>query len=237
LAGRKEPCRLYESGQLRRVTGDTIRPGGFKLTERALAVCSFPPGARVLDVGCGSGATVKYLIDRHNLAAVGVDPSAMLLAEGLRRRPGLPLVPGRGENLPFADGRMDGVFAECTLSVMEDAGRALREFHRVLKPDGMLAVADVYVREPLAARALRHLRPEGCLTGALSWEELTAKITAAGFKILLWEDHSRLLAELAARLILADIPLAALGGNQPDIRSAIKNARPGYLLIIARKPG
>ncbi len=46
-----DTCRVYEQASLREALGDTLRPGGFALTERALAVCALPAGARVCLLG------------------------------------------------------------------------------------------------------------------------------------------------------------------------------------------
>ena len=48
------------------------RPGGFELTDRALALARLSAGARVLDVGCGLGASVAHLVDHCGLRAVGL---------------------------------------------------------------------------------------------------------------------------------------------------------------------
>lgn len=237
MTRKKQSFCLYESVSFRQMTGATIRPGGFKLTERALAFAGFVPGSKVLDVGCGQGATVAYLIDHYKLAAVGVDPSLTLLEQGLSIHPGLPLLEGAGENLPFGNDQMDGIFAECTLSVMEDQERALREFWRVLKPGGLLVMTDLYLREPLFAGELRTLEPKSCLGGALTAGDLADKLKYTGFDILIWEDHSRLLAELTGRLILSGAGLDDLPGQAfRDNWAMIKKSRPGYLLLIAGKP-
>ncbi len=193
-------CLVYESGPVRDATGDTIRPGGIYLTERALSYCAFKPGTNVLDVGCGTGATVEFLI-KNGLDAVGIDPSEALLEAGRRRNPGLPLIHAGGESIPFADSAMDGIFAECCLSLMPDIDRALSEIHRVLKSGGWLVITDVYVRNPGFLKELRALPLASCVTGALPREELVQKLVLHGFDIILWEDHTNLLKELTARLI------------------------------------
>ncbi len=234
---------MYESASIRDVTGDAIRPGGFIITDRALAFCSFAAGARVLDVGCGVGATVEHLQRDYQLDAVGVDPSAVLLEQGRRRCPGLPLLEGAGENLPFGDGEMDGVFAECTLTVMKNPVQALAECYRVLKDGGWLVVADVYARNPAGAEELHGLPLSGCLAGAMSERELLQIISGNGFKVVLWEDYSRLLAELSARLILTHGSMSAFWGCVTDgtadcgeIQKTVQKARPGYALVVAQKP-
>ncbi|HTG83025.1 MAG TPA: class I SAM-dependent methyltransferase, partial [Geobacteraceae bacterium] len=134
----------YESPLLRKVAGATIRPGGLTLTERGVAFCRFPSGARLLDVGCGAGATVEYLRSRYGFAAAGVDISRLLIAEGLVRDPALPLVEAEAEALPVEDGVLDGVLCECVLSLVGEPLRALREFRRVLRPGGHLILSDMY---------------------------------------------------------------------------------------------
>jgi arsenite methyltransferase len=98
-----EVCRIYELPGVQRVTGATIRPGGLALTRRAVALADLPAGARVLDVGCGAGATLDYLAGL-GLRATGIDPSAKLLEQGTAEKltRAYPFTQGRGETLPFA---------------------------------------------------------------------------------------------------------------------------------------
>ncbi|SFG30069.1 Ubiquinone/menaquinone biosynthesis C-methylase UbiE [Desulfotomaculum arcticum] len=235
-----EVCRVYEQGAVRGPTGDVLRPGGMKLTERALHRCGLAGRAKILDVGCGAGMTVEYLVNR-GYDAVGVDPSEVLLAAGRRRNPSLALVGGRGEALPFADGAMDGIFAECTLSLMDDVDRALGEMHRVLRQDGWLVISDVYLRNPAGAAGLRLLPLHCCFTGALTREALWEKLKDRGFTPVLWEDHTPQLKEFTARLIWEHGSLAAFWGcvtagqvQSAGVSEAVAAARPGYCLVLAQ---
>ena len=211
----------YESGPLREVTGTAIRPGGLALTDRALG---FPAGAQILDVGCGAGASVEHLCGHHGFDAEGVDISRVLLAEGLGRNPALALSEGTAQALPFADESRDGVLCECALSLFEDPLAALAEFHRVLRLGGYLILSDLYSRDAAAWAGSQGWGVE------LTREELERMLAEIGFATHIWEDHTHLLRELAARLILAHGSLEGLGcapgGNA---------RRPGYYLLVALK--
>lgn len=61
------PRTIYDRFGITEMADDGIRPGGLRLTERALEFCRFPAQVPVLDVGCGNGATVHYLRTVHNL--------------------------------------------------------------------------------------------------------------------------------------------------------------------------
>ncbi len=228
---------MYESVVLQRATGKTIRPGGLSLLEHALTLYHFRADSRILDVGCGMGATVSYLREKHDLRAAGLDLSRKLLAQSL---PSLPRLRARAEILPVASRCLEGVVCECVLSLVKDPLTTLSEFYRVLTPGGLIILSDIYRRDPRTNT--QDLTADCCLAGATTREEVLEWVTKAGFSILLWEDHSRLLAELAAKLIFIYGSMAAFWGQfaQGDegekMEKAVKAMRPGYYLIVASKP-
>jgi SAM-dependent methyltransferase len=195
------------------------------LTERAIDFCSFTAGAQLLDVGCGVGATVERLISRYGFDACGVDTSPALIAEGLGRNTALRLSEATAEALPFAGGSQDGILCECVLSLLENPHTALVEFQRVLRSGGYLILSDMYAREQSAGQ-----EPDGCLRGVAPREKLQEWLSASGFATIHWEDHTPMLRELAARLILA-------GGSLEGFCCATNGSgqRPGYYLLVARK--
>jgi arsenite methyltransferase len=238
-------CCIY--GQLGRevAVDEPIRPGGLALTARALSLSLWPPGARVLDLGCGSGAALSYLIGQGGLRAWGLDPSGQLLGRGRESDPELPLIRAASEDLPCTAASLDGILAECSLSLVEDVDRVLRECFRVLKMGALILIHDVYARQPNGAAALRNLPVRCCLAGAVSRQEWLARLTDAGFQVLLWEDHTAALKEFAARVIFSYGSLEAFwckagNQNQPtaarEIQETVAQSSPGYFLLLAHKP-
>ena len=110
----------------------------------------FPPGARVLDLGCGGGTEL------HALAARGCIPTGVdirMLAE-----PGF--VCAAAEALPFRDGTFDGVLCKVMLPYTDER-RTLAEIARVLRPGGTCRLSShglgYYVRYLLRGRFLERI--------------------------------------------------------------------------------
>jgi len=215
-----EACApLWERPALRRAAGETLRPGGFALTDRACGLIGLAPGWRVLDVGSGLGATVARLRARHGVDAWGVEPSGVQAA----RAGSAHLVRARGEALPFRAGCFDAVFCECVLSLLPDAGAGMNEFFRVLRPGGFLVLADLCA--PGGACGGPDPKADSCADRAVPVSAVRALAEGCGFAVRLVEDHSRHLRDLAARLILAGEPLPGCGRGL------------GYYLMIATRQG
>jgi len=236
--------KLYESDVLRLATGDTLRPGGFVLTDLGVKSCAFLPGARVLDVGCGRGATVERLVSQYHLQAIGLDPSEVLLEYGRRKYPAINLIQGLGEELPFPANHMDGVFTECALSVMEHLDKALKEIFRVLKPGGWLVINDVYARNSDRLQALQELNLDSCIRRALPKEQLINMLLEQEFYIVNWTDHTNLLTQLMVDLIMTHgsmnefwLKSSSCSGSVDSslAQAAIKQAKMGYFQLIAKK--
>jgi arsenite methyltransferase len=236
-----ERVRLYEQSLLLEVAGETIRPGGLALTDRAVEFCVLPSGARVLDVGCGPAASIEHLRVKHRFNAIGLDPSQLLLRSGRRRDPSLRLIQSPGEYLPIAGDQFSAVLTECSLSVMQNSARALAEFWRVLRSNGYLILSDIYARNPAGADALHDLPLDSCISGAISQAAIIDRVEAAGFKVALWEDHTTALNAFAAQLIWSNGSLpqfwcrATSRADAGDIQLAIARSKPGYYLLIAQK--
>ncbi|MFG2498737.1 class I SAM-dependent methyltransferase [Streptomyces sp. NPDC048441] len=103
-----------------------------KLAGRSLA------GARVIDVGAGTGIATALLADR-GARVVGVEPGEGMAREFRRTLPTAPLVRGDGDRLPFADGSADFLtYAQAWHWTHQE--RSVPEALRVLRPGGALAL-------------------------------------------------------------------------------------------------
>ena len=231
--------RLYEQPEFRAASGLTLRPGGEAMTRRGLALCGLtlrPDGAadlEALDIGCGVRVT-------------GIDPSSDLLSEAARGAAALPasappprFVSGRAERLPLDDSSQDLAVCECVLSLTTDPDSAVAETARVLRPDGAFLVADVYERGGGFARRAS-CGGGSCLAGAMSAPALRALLERHGFAVLAEEDHSRALAELAARLVFGGGSLSGLARWLGADCAAPASGRDlvrrfGYIVMAARK--
>jgi ubiquinone/menaquinone biosynthesis C-methylase UbiE len=105
-------------------------------------------GKRVLDVGCGTGDDVRKLAELvgGRGQAVGLDHSAVMIAEARRRHGGeaLPVefMQGDAEHLSFANETFDACRAERVLMHLAEPERAMMEMARVLRRRGRVVVFD-----------------------------------------------------------------------------------------------
>jgi len=208
-------------------------PGKRELLARGVALAQLPDGARVVDLGCGGGTSVEYLRHALGLRTVGLDLSAPGDAQGG------PFLQADARALPLADGAVDGVLLECVLSVVRERERVLGECVRVLKPGGKLILTDLYAREPRPA-AVGRAMPGPCGAEFLPAEKLLALVDSSGLVTLAWEDHTRVLKEYVARLILQEALTVEALAPRPDGERASAgdpSLRPGYGLLVAENPG
>jgi SAM-dependent methyltransferase len=110
------------------------------LAKALIAFADVDPGMRVLDVGCGPGALTAALAERLGRANVSaVDPSEPFVEACRARVPGVDVVVGNGEALPFQDGTFDATLSQLVINFMGDAEAGVREMARVTRPDGVVA--------------------------------------------------------------------------------------------------
>lgn len=123
---------------------------------RRFLVSRVPDDAlRVLDVACGTGAVALELARRApNRQVIGIDQSTEMLDAGRARVAGaaldarITLHEGRAESLPFGDAEFDALTFTYLLRYVDDPEATLRELTRVVRPGGIVAMAEFGLPPP-----------------------------------------------------------------------------------------
>jgi MOSC domain-containing protein YiiM/SAM-dependent methyltransferase len=97
------------------------------------------PGRTVLDLAAGTGKMTRHLLPT-GARVIAVEPVAGMRAKLEATAPEAEVLDGVAEDLPLANGSVDAVVIAQAFHWF-DTGRALSELHRVLVPDGRLALA------------------------------------------------------------------------------------------------
>jgi SAM-dependent methyltransferase len=141
------------------------------LTLRTIDALRPRPGERVLDVGCGAGASSLELADAVGMSGevVGVDISRTLLDVAKRRADnlvGIRFLEGDAQTYPFEPASFDAAFSRFGVMFFADPVAAFANIRRALEPGGRLAFVcwrspaeNPILSLPLAA-ALQHLPPQ-----------------------------------------------------------------------------
>ena len=175
---------------------DQLHSGGWALTEALAGTLDLGPRMHVLDIGCGIGGPARYLAHTFGCRVTGLDllepfcrAATMLTAwTGLDER--VDFRHGSALEMPFPDAGFDVAWSQNVTMNIEDKQALYGEQHRVLRPGGHLAFAEValgpvgeviypvpWARDP----AISFLVPP---------DEMRAGLEAAGFRIVEWGDET-----------------------------------------------
>jgi SAM-dependent methyltransferase len=115
----------------------------FRALRRALSLVEVSPGARFLDVGCGTGRWVRRY-GELGFSAVGVDATIGMLQIARTHDTRAPLAAGLAQSLPFSDAAFDCLSDITVVQHIpyEHQPKALQEMVRVIKPGGRMILME-----------------------------------------------------------------------------------------------
>lgn len=96
-------------------------------------------GKRILDFGSGMGVTANHYAAHNDVVAV--EPSEKIVAQRWNENPYRQIVGSTDALLEFEDESFDVILCHNVLEYASDRENIVREFHRLLKPDGMISIA------------------------------------------------------------------------------------------------
>ena len=159
-----------------------------------------PADARVLEIGCGSGAIARVIAAREGVGeVVGVDPSDVFLARARRLAEGVPNLTfaiGDGRNLTYDDDSFDAIVCHTVLSHALRPEKVLAEAARVVVPGGRLAVFDgdyatttVAIAENDPLQACVRATLEAFMNDPYLVRRLPALVRRSGWAIVSFRTH------------------------------------------------
>jgi SAM-dependent methyltransferase len=156
---------------------------GLQMYERVAGAADLT-GRDVLEIGCGRGGGAAFVLERlgpRSVTGLDLSPRAIARCRAEHARPGLTFVAGDAERLPFPDAAFDAVLNVESSHCYPSVPRFLAEVARVLRPGGVLLLAD-----------FRHtVLPEDAEDALVPQEDvacLRRQLSAAGFTTLEEED-------------------------------------------------
>lgn len=179
-------------------------------------VCSRATG-QTLEVAIGTGLNLAHYPDGVRLTGVDWSPAMLAIA---RRRAGelghdVDLRRGDAQDLEFPDASFDTVVSTFSLCAIPDDRLALREMARVLRPGGLLLLADHVEAARWDARAAQRLIE--LVTVPLSGEHFRRRpsnhVWAMGFTV---EEHQRFKLGIVERLAARKPPRLTVAGQPPE---------------------
>jgi ubiquinone/menaquinone biosynthesis C-methylase UbiE len=122
--------------------------------DEVLAALRAHGATRVADIACGTGILAdRIATELHPDEVYGVDVSDGMLQQARARSARVHWLKGPAEQLPFDDGAFDAIVTTSAFHFF-DQPAAMREFHRVLTPGGLVAVATISPPPPPVLRRL-----------------------------------------------------------------------------------
>jgi SAM-dependent methyltransferase len=224
---------------------DELHSRGRESTIDLARILDLKGNEAVLDVGCGIGGPSRYLAKTYGCHVAGLDltPEFCQVAAMLAERTGLAgkveYRQGDALAMPFADRSFDVVWSQNVAMNIADRDRLYREIRRVLRPDGRYAFSDVVDSGRGAPHFPVPWARDSSISFLLTAQATRAKLEAAGFDIIAFEDQTaRALARAEERMKPASAPLAlglhiVLGQDAPTmLKNMLRNYQEGRVGLV-----
>ena len=185
-----------------RRTGEGLHAAQRRQEAGLSSLLRLEPGMKVADIGCGVGGPLVSIAKISGASITGLNLNAHQISRGERavRRAGLQetcnFLLASYMDVPLDDGYLDAAYSYEAICHAPDKGLAFREFHRLLRPGGEMALTEWCLTEKFDANdpVHRSIRERVELTNAvpnmLTTSQHVAAIEEAGFETLSTVDQA-----------------------------------------------
>ncbi len=154
------------------------------------AIASLKEGEVVLDLGSGAGfdcfLAAARVGPKGHVIGVDMTPEMIDKARENAAKTKIKNVEfrlGEIENLPVADSTVDVTISNCVINLSTDKPKVFREIQRILKPGGIIAIADIALTKELPEKLRKNIEAYvGCVAGAVLIDEYKRIVEASGLK-------------------------------------------------------
>lgn len=241
--------------------GNSFHPGGKVLTRELAKKTNIHSNSIVLDLGAGQCNSSHYVAEYFDAQVYAIDIQHQYLLNSRQLKTkvkpktnsSVHLLQGDVHHLPVASNSIDVVICECVLGSFANREQVLAEAYRVLKPEGYLAISDIYVNEIMPIEVNVELNRWLRVNNAYNSIRCQEVIQQGGFHNIKFKDASVHLLEtihtIETKLTKPDPKLHALirkdnieqqsiwqHGIPRQLSQFIYDGGAGYYTLTAQKP-
>jgi MPBQ/MSBQ methyltransferase len=197
---------------------------------------------KILDVGCGLGATTSYLLKYYAPAdVVGINISPEQIARSILNAPGCEFICMDAVEMAFVDCQFDRIICVEAAFYFDTRAKFLKEAARVLKPGGRIILADLifettqYFGDLIVAENI--IRDQDLETyKSLYHQAGFAQVNCIEATEACWKTHYRdLKFSIEAELQTGQIDRATYELNVGAIDALLASSSIDYVLVSAQK--
>lgn len=160
-------------------------PGGLTLTKQILSNEDIKQSTNILDAGCGTGQTSAFLSETYQCQITALDSHPVMLQKAKQRftykKHRVTFIRGSVESIPIKDNSFDYIISE-SVTAFTNVNKALSEYYRVLKKNGVLINIDMTAEYPLKTSEIQLFADVYGITKVLTEKEWLSKLHSGGFR-------------------------------------------------------
>lgn len=173
---------------------DEFHIRGREATRELARLAGLRPGHNVLDLGCGVGGPARLLAAEFGCTVTGIDlmeefvAAAAMLTRMVGMTGQVTFQQGNMLALPFGGNGFDVVWSQHAMMNVAEKTRLFEQVHRVLKPDGILAIYEIASGAVAPPHYPVQWAGDPSINFLMDASQLRQALEGAGFETVHWQD-------------------------------------------------